>query len=332
MKKVKYFLGLIVAGAFLLSTPASIVFIGTSSILFTSCDTNEGDTITPDLKLPIISYNPPAKAVFDVAKGEVVNFRITAKANDKSNKDLATLKFHVKYSAGKPEWDTTWQPKATELKQFIKDFAYTVPATLAYGTLITITISGTDVDAKIGKKVLVLTVVNLTGLNHYETVTLGAQANPDIGSFYASSTNLIYKVADAKANGQSTIDLIYIYNNTYTAAISGPDDTLYGTQAKQISVLKVHEWTTRNATRFKSIPQLSLNEWEALTSANLQQKWAVAGVEGRRAAFLFDGTGGSQISHVLFKTSKNKVGIFKVKAITGYDDKGSITLNLKIQK
>jgi len=329
MKKVKYIFGLAIAAAMLMTAPATIMFIGSSSLILSSCDTNNGDTTIPELKVPIVTYNPPSKAVFDVTKGEIVNFHIVAKANPKN---LATLKFNVKYSAGLPEWDTTWQPKATELTEFIKDYAYTVPTGLAFGTLITITITATDVDAKAGKKVLVLTLVDLSGLNNYSEVILGGQANPDIGSFYATSTNKIYKVADAKATGQTTIDLIHFYNNTYTAAISSPDDTVYGTQAKQISVLKVQEWTTRNSTRFKPVAQMTLTEWEALNSTNLSQKWSVAGVEGRRAAFLFDGTGGSQISHVLFKTSKNKIGVFKVINITGYSDQGTITLNLKVQK
>jgi len=332
MKKLRYLFGLIIAGIMAISTPASFIIVGSASFIYGDCsDTSNTDTIV--VKAPSLTINPPQKVVFDVARGEIVNFHIVAKSHATTNKDLSKLNFHIKYSAGKPEFDTTWYPQATELKEFTKDYEYTVPSSLAYGTVITISVSATDVDQKVGKKTFVLTLVDLSGLNNYETVTLGAQSNADLGSFYATSTNLVYKVNEAKTSGQTTIDFVYFYGSTYTASIASPaNSTVFGTGAGQISVLKVHEWTTRNATKFKIIPPLTLIDWDGLNTTNISQKWAVAGSEVDLAPYLFDGTGGSQISHVLFKTSKNKVGMFKVKNINGYDATGSIVLNVKVQK
>lgn len=330
MKKLKYFIGVALAGILALSTPATFIIVSSASFIYSNC--NDSDTIQPQIKIPGLVVNPPQSLAFDVAKGEVVNFHIVATANNDNKKDLKSLNFNVKYSAT-DIWDTTWYPSANEKQSFTKDYALTIRTNVKIDDVITVTITVTDVDNKSNKKVFILTVKDNSGLNHYDAVILGAQNNPDVGSFYSTSTNVIYKIADAKANGQSYVDLIYFYGTTNTATIASPDNNdVFGTESGKISNLLVHQWTTRNATRFKPIAQLTINEWESLTAQIINQKWAIAGTELKMANNLTDQAGGYIPSHVLFKTSKNKYGIFKVLEISSYDAYGTIKLDLKVQK
>ncbi|NLJ08476.1 MAG: hypothetical protein GX437_12505 [Sphingobacteriales bacterium] len=331
MKRLRYLIAAAIAGIIAISTPATFVIVGSMSFIYSNCK-NTDTSVVPTAKIPVLSINPPQSAAFDVSKGEVVNFHIVASSNASTNKDIKSLNFSVKYSST-DIWDTTWYPGANEKKSFTKDYAYTIRTNVKDNDVITITVTATDENNQVAKKTFVLTVKDLSGLNHYEAVILGAQSNPDVGSFYATSTNMIYKVAEAKASGQSTIDLVYFYGTSNTATIASPDnDDVFGTEAGKISSLQVHTWTTRNATRFKPIAQLTLNEWDALTAQGLIQKYQVSGNELKMANNLTDLAGGYIPSHVLFKTAKNKYGIFKVMEITSYDASGTIKLNLKIQK
>ena len=295
-----------------------------------------GEPIIPDdpkAKLPTLSINPPQSLAFDVAKGEVITFHIEANANADSKADLKIVKFEVNYSAG-GDTSISWNVDPVDAQYKVINYDYTVPATVNEDDVITVSVSAEDKDGLIGTKAFVLTVKDLSGLSSVDGIILGAQNNPDIGSFYATSTKTIFKVADAQTSGQSTIDLIYFYGTSNTATIASPDnDNVFGNAAGKISSLLVQDWSTRNATRFRKVASMPTTEWDVLTSTRIAQIYATAAQPVEALAnFLFDGTGGTQSSHVVFKTSKNKYGIFRVKDISSYDNTGAITIDVRVQK
>jgi len=317
----------------LLLVPVTVATIGVS--LSSCCDTCDDTTTVIKTKYPTLTINPPQSTAFEVAKGEVVNFHITAKSSANTNKDLAKIYFKATYISTSTSWNTTWTPKSTELQTFSKDFAYTVPTSVSSTEVITILIQATDVDNQTGSKTFTLSVKDLSGLNSYTDIVLGAQNNADVGSFYATSINKIYKVADAKASGQTYVDFVYFYNNTYTATIASPDNSdVFGTEAGKIADLQVHTWNTKNATRFKNITNtISETDWETLTKDKATQRYTAASTsELKLAPYLTDASGGQIPSYYAFKTGQGKYGIFRVTAISDYSSYGTITIDVKVAK
>ncbi|MBL6964125.1 MAG: hypothetical protein ISR55_09880 [Bacteroidetes bacterium] len=288
----------------------------------------------PDSKLPKLAVNPPQETVFDVSKGELVSFHIEATANAVTNSDLKNIKFSASYSTGE-SWDTTWDVKATETKFTVINYEFHVPSTVKEDDIITISITVEDISTLKSSKTYILTVKDLSGLNSFEGIVLGAQRNNDVGGFYATSTNTIFTIEEAKTSGQSTIDLIYFYGSINTATIASPDNIdVFGTGAGKIGELLVQEWSNRNATRFKLIASMPALEWSELTDTRLSQIYATASTpEKELANYLADGTGGGQATFVVFKTSKFKYGIFRVTNISpDYSNIGTITIDVKISK
>jgi hypothetical protein len=297
-----------------------------------SCDGTDPDP-NPVSKLPTLAINPPQALAFDVGKGEVVNFHIEANANANTNSDLTEVTLNVTYSAG-GSWDTIWYVDATESKYKVIDYDFTVPVTANDEDVITIEVAATDKNAYVGTKTFVLTVKDLSGLSSHTAVLMGAHENADYGSFYATSTNTVFKVAEAAASGQSTIDFVYFYGTINTATIASPDnDDVFGNAAGKIGVLGVQNWTTRNATRFRKIASMTQADWDVLNATRVSQLYQTASQpEEKLANYLFDGSGGTQSTHVVFKTSKNKYGVFKVTEIDGFDKTGTITIDVKVEK
>lgn len=318
MKQMKYFLAL------------SLVAI--LSIGFWSCDPEVIDPVEKS-KLPTLAISSPQSLLFDVTKGEKITFHIEASANANTKTDLKEVSFNATYSAG-GSWDTVWNVASADGQLKIVEFDYEVPATVSDGDVITITVSVKDEDALVGTKIYTLNVKDLSGLNTYDGIVLGAQSNATVGSFFATSTKTIFLVDDAKLNGQSTIDFVYFYGDLNTATIASPDnDDVFGNGVGKISSLLVQEWTTRNATRFRKIAALTSTEWDVLTATRIAELYTVASQPIEKMAnYLSDGSGGGPPSFVVFKTAKNKYGIFKVKDISSYDKTGTITLDIKVKK
>ncbi len=315
MKTIRYFLLMGVVALILLSS---------------NCKDKNDNGDDPKF-VPSITLSSPQSAAFDVGRGETVNFGIEARANSNSKKDINKLYFKVTLASDGSVWDTTWYPKEDEKQLFKKDYAYQVPSNALATEVITVLIQATDVDNQTGQRTIVMAVKDLSGLNTYNDVELGAQNNVTIGQFYATSINTIYKIAEAKSAGQTRIDFVYIYNNFNPAVIVSPDNSdIFGEEWPKISNLGVHTWATRNATKFKRIVALNETEWEILTATKL--KGHATGAVDKKTESLFDGSGGTQRSYIAFLTRENKAGVFRVKEVTGYDGEGTIIIDVKVEK
>jgi len=328
MKKLKLVLFSIIVGFISFVIPTNLLVVG--SISLSSCN-EEVDTPVCVLDYPTLIILKPQKLVFNVFNGDTINFQFIANADEFSQKDIKKIDFIVSYENGK-KWDTTWYPDNSEKKSFTKNYDLTISGD-SVDKYLMILIRATNIHNHIAQKSVVLNIISRSGLNEYNSVKLGTEYNIDFGQFFNSEENKVYKIAEAKAVGQQYIDFAYAYNISTLSIIISPDnDSYFGIGTGKFKAYQVHTWTTRNATRFKIVSPMTQSEWEVLNNKNIEEKWKTIYSDQKEAKNLFDGLGGSPKAHVLFKTSKNKIGIFRVTSIDGYDDKGYITIDVKVQK
>lgn len=325
MKKMTFLTSLILKYGYYLS---SIVFLVILSIIFNSCEEEE---IKTPVAFPIIVIDSPECAVLDVDPGDTFHFQVTVYSNTATKKEIKQLEMNVAYEKGFT-WDTLWVPDSSELQTFSKEIEIIINRNTDDDYLI-VTLKASDISNAFSTKHLFLKIKTISGLIEYDSVYLGAQYSMDYGSFYAPSTNTVYNVTDAKATGQSKIDMIYIYTTNYLGALVSPDNQqVFGINTGQISNLQVHTWVTRNKTTFKMISPLTSKEWANLSADEILEKWDISSNINTLANNLSDGKGGTAKSHVLFKTTNNKVGILRINDISDYASVGNIMFDIKIQE
>ena len=161
--------------------------------------------------------------------------------------------------------------------------------------------------------------VVLSEINTYTATLLGGQSNSAVGSYYASSTNKVYKSVDA-ANNSALIDFIYYYGSKNKATLVAPDNITVNGGVGNLTLATV--LNTQNATRFGA-STLSAVEFDAITKdADLNSL----------TTFDTDIENTLSVGSVFaFKTASGKKGLIKVNNITGLDA-GSITITVKVQK
>ncbi len=146
---------------------------------------------------------------------------------------------------------------------------------------------------------------------------MGSVHNLEVGSCYASSTNTVYKIAEAKANS-SVIDFVYYYGPNNLATIAAPDDSDAATVYASLTT-----WTTRNTTKFKLESSLSEEEFNGIENDALIA--SQTDITNSAVTKLNEG------DIVAFETAAGKKGLFLVKNISGKSE-GAITINVKVQK
>lgn len=298
------------------------LFIMASVSLFTSCKKDEDPANNP----PTLDVSSPATSTLTVDRGEVVAFDFVARYNLNSKSGLENIYIEAKYSVGGSDIVLDYDVPTASNNEVSKTVNYTVPATTAYGTVITVSIKVTDKAGKFAEKLYTLTVTNLSDLNTYTNVELGAQGNNSLGSAYASDLNNVYKSVDAKTN-QTRIDFLYFHDDTTPAnahTLAAPNDA---TLASVTGLVK--DWVSKNATTFKVVSGYTSAEFNALTTAaEITQVWQLAGTALTKA------TNVAQNGYIVFKTSKTKYGIIEVASLTeaAVKKESSMTINVKVQK
>lgn len=318
----------------------AIMIIAIVAVVLTGCPNDDDDDDNVVSKAPILSITPTFTGTStDVWRGEQVNFDITCAVNTLTQSKLVDLVVNIAFnSSGKNSDDTTFNIDASSYQA---NYGYTVPMTILDGEIITIKFSLTAKDGELKNKNYVLNCVDPADVSTYYD-TLGAQSNPDYGSSFSTSTGEVFLVAEAKTN-QSKVDFIYIFDNKgssprpYTATLAAPSNTeMFGTNnASQYPVFDVHTWTVQNETYFKQIPEgtISKNEFDNLTSNQIQGHYSNSSSTPKDIAlFLHDANGYPSPSVYVFKTSKNKYGMFMVNHVGGYDPAGYMVLTVKVQK
>jgi hypothetical protein len=160
----------------------------------------------------------------------------------------------------------------------------------------------------------------------YTAILMGGQSNLNIGSFWSSVNNTVYKQADAKLN-QNKVDLVYFYGTTNLATIAAPDETVLGDVWTSGYFA---DWTIRNATRFKKTTGVN---WDAITTTSDDL------INENATNLTLSMTNQLQVGDIIaFETAStsayaSKKGLFKVMEITGTTGTDrAITIEVKIKK
>jgi hypothetical protein len=188
---------------------------------------------------------------------------------------------------------------------------YTVPnnATAPIDIVVTVT----DDKAQTTTKTVTITVTGNGNLSTCDNKTLGSYDNTT-GSFFSAKTCTVYTVGEAK-NNQSAVDFIYFYGTTNFATIAAPDDA----DANTISTFQLNTWTTKNATRFKTVSGF---DYANATGSSITLAWTTGGAEMSK----INNLGVGQM--FLFKTTDGRYGVAKVNSISG-TSAGTINLDVK---
>jgi hypothetical protein len=181
----------------------------------------------------------------------------------------------------------------------------------------------TDKDGLTASQTVKITVAVV---NSYTAVLLGNQINTTDPSFYATSTNTKYSVANAKTNSEK-VDFGYgngsASGNEYF--IGAPNDP---------SITEVYStgtWTTKNATKFV-LTNLTAAQFDAINTPDAVIKAVTEGT----APSVVSRVRGAEIEAndvVGFTTAAGKKGLIKIVSRSGAANAaGSITINVKVQK
>jgi hypothetical protein len=290
--------------------------------LFVSC--TDEDTDNP----PTLTFTSPASSSSQVGKGEGVVFQFIAFANANSNSDLDKVTIVANYSVGGSTTVLDTNVPSAYSKQFGVTKTFVVPTTTPYGSVITVTVKVIDEAGQSAQSNFTLTVANLSDINEYLNVTIGAQGNLTLGSAFASDSGKVYFAADAK-KWQTRIDLFYIFDGSQGNAhsICAPNDGVLAA----VSPGLVSGWTSKNATKFK-LTTMTTAEFDAITDSDqIKQKWTTAsGSESSIAPTLDDGSKLQQ-SYVLFKTVKTKYGVIQITSITETTTQKESSMFIKVK-
>jgi len=287
----------------------AVLITGTTILM--SCSKNS-DTAQP----PTIHFLAGAgliSADATVKSGAAISFGISATAaTGKLNHFLVQRTFNGKVSTA---YDSTFSTASYSVT--ISGNAAGSPGTESW--LFTITDNNGN-SAAVSVIITTTAAITYGDVTSYTNTILGSY-NSTVGSSFASSNGTVYSLADAKAN-PTIIDWLYYYGATNYATIAAPDDADANTVF--IGVNGLSTWSHRNATVFKKVTDAIT--WNTITNDSLVLIETQTGVTSTSITSL-------AVNDVLaFITEAGKKGLMKVTAITGLDDSGTITYDVKVQK
>ncbi len=199
---------------------------------------------------------------------------------------------------------------------------FTIPSQAAAGDNFKITLAVTDDDKEAVTTTEELTVTVVASENQAGTVTeytvviLGNQNNTT-GSFYATSSNLVYTQTQAEANS-ADVDFLHYFGNANAATISAPDDVTVNGGTGNFDFCE--DFAVKNATRFKVTTldySLVIDDSQLVVETDITSSKLTQMVIG---------------SKFVFETVAGKRGIAQVTDLTGNNtNSGSMTLKVKIQ-
>lgn len=150
---------------------------------------------------------------------------------------------------------------------------------------------------------------------------LGSWNNPT-GSSFASINGNVYTLDQAFAN-QTIIDYMYWWAaSTNSATIGAPDDP-NAALVFNTGEFKLDNWTTKNATRFKTTTVVSA-EFDNIAYASEIIPIATGADQTRLADLTVN-----QV--IAFVTVTNKHGLIRIKSFTAGSD-GTMTIDVKVEK
>jgi len=280
--------------------------------IFTSC---KKDSTTEDLSpsMNFVGGSGFISADANLAAGAVFQVGVNASANSTSKTKLTNFKVvrtfnNIPYTV----IDSTFSESNFNL-QFTM-VAYPEAGSERW----TFTIKDKDGESK-ELAFVITTVGTASDITTFSDVVLGSYDNSTIGSSFASSTGVVYKIADAKTNA-AKVDWLYYYGVTNLSTLAAPDDVAAATIFNS-ATNGLQTWSVRNATRFRLATEGAV--WDNITTAADIAAIAINTTE----TFI------SQLevgNIVVFKTAGNKLGILKIDGITA-GKTGTITYTAKVQ-
>lgn len=283
-----------------------------STSLFLSSCTDDSETVPPTITVS------PATA--SVKQGDKASFTVTVS----SNEDLvdltvsggainpATGSAFVADAAIKSSTATSATFASDKTSVTVK-YDFVVDKAIAKDTKITVTFTVKDKKTTNTGTAEITVVAGAAAINSWTATIYGGNSTAG-GSYCVSSDGTVYKEADAKTNS-AKVDLVYYYATS--AGLYAPNDaTLTATYTGWASA------ATKNATKFGAT-SITVAEFDAATD-DAKITTAAASATATKVDVAVDKV-------YVFKTADNRLGLIKVKSITG-NNSGTIVIEGKVQK
>lgn len=163
-------------------------------------------------------------------------------------------------------------------------------------------------------------------INEFYTLKIGAQTSTDAGPFLNTTNGEIY-VREGAAAKSANIDITLFYSNSsYGYYFVSPSDASIEAIFKAPDAITT--WVHRNSTKLKNI-QITPDEFLAINSAEMIQNLYINSSEAE-VEKLTDKLGVGFI--IGFKTVADKYGIMIVRSFASGSSKGSVTIDMKVEK
>ena len=289
MKKTILFLGL--------------AFTGTA-LLLTSCDETTHTA-------PVVSFDQASPVVLDAGvSSATLTGDIVAEAGLESVEFRKIVGLSETLLATISDFSST--SSVTTSDDINYTFSYVLDNITENTTLRVTAIDKDDQDASQSIE------IEVTPINSYTAILMGAQTNTTLGSFLDADEGDVYLIADANSNSE-IIDIVYYYGSSNLATLTAPDDETVNGGAGNLSLCV--GFATKNATRFTST-SITATEFDAIDSG--AEIAALSGLDESKMTDL-------AIDDVIgFETEDGKKGLIKVADMeTGSD--GTITIDVKVQ-
>lgn len=214
-------------------------------------------------------------------------------------------------------------------KSYQFNYWYHVSSSVTAGSAITVTFTVDDASNTQTANATITVGTVTSNFNTYGATLLGSYNDPSVGSFYASSNNTVYTVSTANTN-QNLIDMVFYYGSSNQYTLAAPSDGSFGTNSNQISSLGIQNWSTKNATTFKTTT-LTESDFNAITDGSgLVTAYNNGTNMDTKATMLAAG------KIIAFQTVPGgKSGLIDVKTVANGDataGKGQITIQVDVQK
>ena len=275
-------------------------------IVFTACE--EDPDLLPDP--PTITFKGGGtytSSDASVAAGSAITAGITASDADK----IESFKLTIEYSSNPGNPFT--MDSVVNSKTFDYDITRTTQAVAGTETW---TFSVTNKEGRTANVSFTITTTNPNGaIDTYSSVIYGSQNSATLGSFYSTSTNMVYLLAQAAANS-ADVDFCYYDGAANMSTIGAPTNT-----DVQSVYAPVSSWPTKNATMFNLEAAITAAAFDAMTDdADISTLSPAADDVKMLAAN----------DVVSFETAAGKKGLLKVVAI----DRGAenIEVEVKVQQ
>ncbi len=283
--------------------------IGATAVLFlNSCEPTA--TVTP----PLVTVNPTTE--LSAKPGDILTYQMLINSDTELKSAEITGKFNSTVLF------TTDSVFPAGVESAILDFNFTVPESLADGSVVTLTFTASNTELT-----TVTRLVNVTNppgeIFTYTAVIMADLENPNGKSFYSVEDNKLMNINEALA-ASGTVDLIYYYGATNKASLCAPSDKAveaFDNAAGESIVLK---FTTRNDTKLAPVT-MTVAEFDAV--ANDLTIKAKAPVTTATAA-----TALAKDNVIWCETVTGKKALIKVVNITGTQSTSLITIEVKVQK